>query len=239
MSRIPASISGGKRKRPDSEPKALSADDQLIYNVIHARGDMGMIKSFIQRETNLGNPVINKSLNTLTERNMIKLVVNVKSKAKTYMAAEFEPSRELTGGEWYSEGALDTVFVDFLKEQCLKIVKKLKVATLDAVVDLMKSSGMLMVDVSKKQFEEILKALVFDNAVVEVTSTGVGEFREVPVGKVCYKAVAAGKRGGGGEMRLGAMASVPCGVCPRINSCTPDGIISPKTCVYYQKWLDF
>ncbi|KAI3835954.1 hypothetical protein MKW92_026982 [Papaver armeniacum] len=36
-----------------------------------------------------------------------------------------------------------------------------------------------------------------------------------------------------------ALASIPCGVCPRLNECTPDGIISPTTCVYFKKWLDF
>ncbi|ESR64042.1 hypothetical protein CICLE_v100094942mg, partial [Citrus x clementina] len=53
----------------------------------------------------------------------------------------------------------------------------------------------------------------------------------------CYKNVSKG--GGGGEPKTGSLASVPCGVCPQINFCTPDGVISPKTCVYYTKWLDF
>lgn len=34
-----------------------------------------------------------------------------------------------------------------------------------------------------------------------------------------------------------ALVSVPCGVCPRINECTPDGVILPVSCVYYSKWL--
>ncbi|KAL0019133.1 hypothetical protein WJX79_006207 [Trebouxia sp. C0005] len=42
--------------------------------------------------------------------------------------------------------------------------------------------------------------------------------------------------------RLKAIISLhlnPCGVCPVFNECTPDGPISPATCVYFQQWLEF
>ena len=35
-----------------------------------------------------------------------------------------------------------------------------------------------------------------------------------------------------------AFASVPCGVCPVFSECSEDGVISPKTCVYYVEWLE-
>lgn len=44
-------------------------------------------------------------------------------------------------------------------------------------------------------------------------------------------------------VKRGAMpegvASAPCGVCPVINSCSPTGVISPNTCLYYSVWLEF
>lgn len=36
-----------------------------------------------------------------------------------------------------------------------------------------------------------------------------------------------------------ALTSVPCGRCPVIDQCRDGGLISPQTCEYYQKWLDF
>lgn len=36
-----------------------------------------------------------------------------------------------------------------------------------------------------------------------------------------------------------AFTSLPCGVCPVIDQCQEGGQISPQTCVYYQKWLEF
>jgi hypothetical protein len=35
------------------------------------------------------------------------------------------------------------------------------------------------------------------------------------------------------------LTSVPCGVCPVFDRCHDGGVISPATCVYFQKWLDF
>ncbi|KAK7267331.1 hypothetical protein RIF29_20000 [Crotalaria pallida] len=37
---------------------------------------------------------------------------------------------------------------------------------------------------------------------------------------------------------VGAMASIPCGVCPRIRVCTPNGIVNPTNCLHYQNWYD-
>ena len=82
-----------------------------------------------------------------------------------------------------------------------------------------------------------MNALVFDNEILEVKSTGMGEFNSFPIGKVCYRC--ASKAGLKVEPKIGAMASIPCGVCPQISLCTLDGIISPTTCVYYTKWSDF
>ncbi|MCD7463556.1 hypothetical protein HAX54_050855 [Datura stramonium] len=44
---------------------------------------------------------------------------------------------------------------------------------------------------------------------------------------------------GTGPKTIGPMASIPHDACPRTSLSTPDGIISPQTCVYYTKWLNF
>lgn len=33
------------------------------------------------------------------------------------------------------------------------------------------------------------------------------------------------------------LTGIPCGACPVLSLCSPHGIISPKTCEYYQQWL--
>ncbi|XP_057473187.1 probable DNA-directed RNA polymerase III subunit rpc6 [Actinidia eriantha] len=226
-----------KRKRQEPNALALTPENVLL-NLIKSKGDMGIWKADMKRETNLSEPVVTKALKALQGRNLIKEVVNIQNKGrKHYMAVEFEPSKELTGGAWYTEGNLDKDFIDILKKSCSKIIGKFKVATAQGVYDFCKDNKIISVDITTQQILEILRSMVLDNEIVEVKSTGLGEFHKIPVGTVCYRT--ASGMGLGRGPKVGAMASIPCGACPRINQCTPDGIISPKTCKYYQEWLDF
>lgn len=229
-----------KRKRQDLAlvTGSLTDGERVLYNLIHSKKDMGIWTGDMKRETNLPDSIVKKSLKLLQSKNLIKEVVNIQNKGrKHYMAAEFEPSKEITGGVWYNQGRLDTDFINLVKDVCLKYIFRQKVATRDGVMEWSRKSGVFNVEVTTQQIDEILRTLVLDDEIVEVKSTGFGDFSSVPVGRICYRCKSKG--GNRGEQKPGAMASIPCGVCPRINFCTPDGIISPRTCVYYQKWLDF
>ncbi|KAK5840589.1 hypothetical protein PVK06_009492 [Gossypium arboreum] len=227
-----------KRKRPDTISDSVTEQERIVHEVIRSKQDMGISQQDMKREINLHSNLIAKCIKSLVSKNLIKEVKNIHSRRqKHYMSAEFEPSNEITGGAWYVEGSLDKEYINVLKEQCWRKIYGLKVATLEGIADAIKRSNVSQIELSKQQVEEIVKALVLDNEVMEVRSTGTGEFASIPVGKACYKC--AGKRGYGGEPKLGALASIPCGVCPQISRCTPDGIISPITCEYYKKWLEF
>ncbi|BAT83161.1 hypothetical protein LR48_Vigan03g005600 [Vigna angularis] len=240
MSQLQESSSLKRKRQQDLALVSGSMTDgeRVLYNLIHSKKDMGMWTGDMKRETNLPDSIVKKSLKLLQSKNLIKEVVNIQNKGrKHYMAAEFEPSKEITGGDWYTQGSLDTYFINLVKDVCLKCIFRQKVATYDGILEWSRKSGVFTVEITAQQTDEILRALVLDDEIEEVKSTGIGDFSSVPVGRICYRC----KRKGGirGEQKPGAMASIPCGVCPRINFCTPDGIISPRTCVYYQKWLDF
>lgn len=227
-----------KRKRPGSTSDSLTEHEKTVHNVIQSKQDMGISQRDMKREINLPDNLVTKCLKSLLSKNLIKEVKNIQSRGrKHFISAEFEPSTEITGGAWYVDGSLDTEYINVLKEQCWRKIYGLKVATLEGVTDAIKRSNISQIELSKQQIEEIVRALVLDNEVVEVKSSGTGEFASVPVGKVCYKCI--GRRGYGRDPKVGALAPIPCGVCPQISLCAPDGIISPKTCVYYKKWLDF
>ncbi|KAL7582147.1 hypothetical protein Lser_V15G46191 [Lactuca serriola] len=74
--------------------------------------------------------------------------------------------------------------------------------------------------------------MVLDNMIIDVNSTGLGEYHSIPIGNLCYRCPSGGDLDQG-LRRTEAMVSIPYGVCPRIRECTPDGLISPTTCVYY------
>ncbi|KAF8393222.1 hypothetical protein HHK36_021463 [Tetracentron sinense] len=229
-----------KREQPHSisRSKKLSDAQRVLYDLIRSKEDEGIGKWDMKRETKFHETLVKKSLESLKKMNLIKEVENIKDKRrKHYMAVEFQPSKELTGGVWYVDGKLDTEFIKILKDQCLKHIYKLKVATVEGVSELIRKSGLFKVECTTQQIAEIMMALVLDNEIMEVRSTGTGDFACIPLGAICYRGKSRG--GMGGVSITGSMASIPCGVCPKISECTPNGIISPRTCLYYSKWLDF
>ncbi|CAB4279529.1 unnamed protein product [Prunus armeniaca] len=212
-----------KRKQPDSSSpsESLTEHEKIIYTVIRSKQDMGIWTRDMKKEANLPDNLVGKSIKSLQAKNLIKEVVNVQSKGrKHYMAAEFEPSKELTGGDWYSNGTLDKYYITCVKDGFAKIIYQLKVSTLEGISHEVKKSGIFKTSFTKQQIEEILRVLVLDKRVTEVKSNGMGEFGSFPVGKICYKSTSKG--GTKREPKVGAMASIPCGVCPRISQCTPD-----------------
>lgn len=228
-----------KRKKPESKPTdGLIESDRTVLNIIKSKKEMAIWSRDLKKEaTNLSDQIINKSLKNLLTLSLIKEVAHVQLKGrKHYIAAEFEPSKEITGGSWYVDGNLDIAFIDQLKDLCVKIISKLKVATADGVYDFFKTNRLTNADCTSQQINEILRSMVLDNLVIEVKSTGLGEYHSIPVGEICYRCPPGDF---GQRVKTGAMVSIPCGVCPRIRECTPDGLISPSTCEYFAKWLDF
>ncbi|WVZ21887.1 hypothetical protein V8G54_000431 [Vigna mungo] len=228
------SILQGKRKRQDlasTLSASMTNEERMIYNIIRGKKEMGIWQGDIKRETNIPDSILKKSIKLLISKTLIKEVVNIQNKSKkVLMAMEFEPSKEITGGEWYTEGRLDTQLIDALSDVCLKLISRKKIATRDAILEWTRTLGSEVFPggVSPGQVEQILKVLVMENKLQEVNSTGFGDFSSVPAGEVCFRLA----KKVGTNVKVGAMASIPCGVCPRIQFCTPNGgfptITSPQ-----------
>ena len=202
-----------KRKRPESSSAngSLVDADRAVFNVIKSKEDMGIWTRDIKFETNLADTVVNKSLKSLLSKKLIKEVVNIKNKGrKHYMAAEFEPSKEVTGGAWYVDGNLDKELIGVLKGLCLKIINSKKVATVEGVYDFLTKSKVTTFDCTNQQIAEVLNSMVLDNEDIEVKSTGVGEYHSITIGTVWYR-IAKGA-GLGERLQVRAMAPIPCGM---------------------------
>jgi len=228
MSQSRGDLSSNKRKR-DSED--LNPDERAILNLIQSKGDLGIVKTEITKELKMTIPKINSSIKSLQSKKRIKEVPDIQCKGKKrLLAKEFEPSKDITGGVWYDNGRLDTHFIDTLKQVSLKALADQKISTADGILHFLKR--VMTEDLSVEQVKEILNNLILEKKIIKVMSNGLGEFASFPIGADCYKLKQR-------EEKVGAMASIPCGVCPRINHCFTDGIISPTACEYYTKWLDF
>jgi DNA-directed RNA polymerase III subunit RPC6 len=228
-----------KRKRPD--PKSSGGDlnephEKKLLDLIRINQGRGATMFELKREKTIPATIVTRLIASLRKKNLIKEVANMNNKGvKHYLAMEFEPCSELTGGEWYTDGALDLSKIEDLKAKCVMILERhrQRVVTLEVLCGYFVKEEKLSVD----QTKEILKNLILDNLIMEVKSNGMNEFASTRIGEVCYRLT--GKKFGNGEPRAGAFASIPCGVCPHIAICSPDGVISPTTCVYFHKWLDF
>lgn len=230
-----------KRKRPESKSSVgrLNEDEKKLLGLIRSKQGMGATTAEMRAETNILPTLITRLITSLKKNNLIKEVPNMNNKGfKHFLAMEFEPCKELTGGDWYDNGTLDVAKIENLKSICVGILERQKhrVVTFEILCRYFEKANDKD-KLTREQIKEILKNLVLDNVIMEVKSNGLSEFSSTRIGEVCYKLT--GKKSGNGEARAGAFASVPCGACPHIGLCSPDGAISPTTCSYFQKWLDF
>jgi DNA-directed RNA polymerase III subunit RPC6 len=93
-----------KRARPDpssiptnTPTRALTERDKVL-EAIRSRGNRGIWLADIKRESSIPQNIILKQIKALTQANLIKEVKDIRHKArKVFMAAEFEPSEEITG----------------------------------------------------------------------------------------------------------------------------------------------
>ncbi|XP_065630486.1 uncharacterized protein LOC136067934 [Quercus suber] len=158
-------LSSLKRKQPDSKSpiESLTEHKRILYNLIRRKQDMAIWTRDMKRETNIPDNVLHKSPKSLQAKKLIKEVVTIQNKGrKHYIATEFEPSKEITGGAWYVEGSLDTEFINFLKKHCVKIIYEQKIVTLEEILDTIRRSRAFNVEFTTQQIEEIANALVLD-----------------------------------------------------------------------------
>lgn len=79
---------------------------------------------------------------------------------------------------------------------------------------------------SVEDIEMILDTLVFDGKVEKaMMPDGTGGHLKT------YRAVEK-------LLSSAGVVRIPCGVCPVIKFCGTVGAVQPKTCVYYDQWLD-
>ncbi|XP_059063823.1 uncharacterized protein LOC131031208 [Cryptomeria japonica] len=278
-----------KRQAKDESGRfrGLSTEDMLVYQAIQKAGNMGIWTKDMKRETNLQQPQITKAIKNLETRSLIKGVKPVSNQAKkVYMLAELTPSKEITGGAWYTGYSnywditvcsqhdndnfnhiysitfnfqyfnfIITIYYlilfqsGYITRNRENMMFEYKSNLQPRATSEWSFSGrtqrpglhfclpkvyLYSVEVGPVLLKKlILDMLVLDGSVEKVRSTGTGDFISIPVNEFCFRV---------SQTRIqesSAFTDIPCGVCPVLHECTDDGLISPKTCIYYKKWLAF
>ncbi|KAK9792986.1 hypothetical protein WJX73_009296 [Symbiochloris irregularis] len=220
---------GGRAYKAFDETEAakrrgLSEEDVLVLQEIGKTTDKGIWSKDLKRRTGLGNPAVQKALKNLEGRNLIKAVKTVQhGNRKHFMLFELEPSVDITGGIWYEGAEFDTAMVNLTYQLCLKCVEDRQQASAEQACAFVNTSGVLKdTTIQQAEIDSVLAALVYDRRIERVPTVGQAVFKPSR-----------------GHKATSAFASIPCGVCPVINECTPHGHISPQACVYFDAWLDF
>lgn len=238
----------------------LAPEQQLVFQEISKAGNVGIWKKTLKSTTGLSEGEIKKVIKHLQTQNLIKEVKSVVHKAKKiYMLACLEPAKEVTGGAWYTDLEMDHEFVDGIRQQVMtELDKGPKTARdLKEIAAFVHGTSMAWShtddSLGLSEFRSILCTLLYDGLVEEGgkqgrAATGGGDvdpvYRIIASRAGGTAAAAAASGGAGAAAGLGAplpnaLFSTPCGTCPVFSKCSPDGVISPKTCVYLDAWLDF
>ncbi|KAL6938126.1 hypothetical protein ACO0RG_004665 [Hanseniaspora osmophila] len=98
-----------------SKKSTMSRDEQLVYSYIEASGREGIWIKTIKARTNLHQHIVVKCLKNLETQRYVKVVKSVKFPTrKIYMLYNLQPSIEVTGGPWFTDGELDDEFISHL-----------------------------------------------------------------------------------------------------------------------------
>jgi DNA-directed RNA polymerase III subunit RPC6 len=162
-----------------SQFHGLDVSALLVYQVIERAGNMGIWTKDIRIQTKIQQQALQKIFKSLETRRLIKPVKSVTAKSKKlYMLYELQPSKELTGGVWYSDLEFDHEFISELRTFLVQCVRRLnggRGVTLRDILEKMVQAKISRVELSTKEVQQLVQTLVYDYMVEEAGQTESGE----------------------------------------------------------------
>lgn len=144
----------------------LDVSAKLVLQCIEKAANKGIWTKEIRMQTNIQQQALNKIFKLLEQRHLIKPVKSVTAKAKKlYMLYELTPSKELTGGVWYSGLEFDHEFISELRTFALHCVKRLnggQGVTLDEIKNKMVQAKVSRVELNLDEVKQLVQTLVYD-----------------------------------------------------------------------------
>ena len=161
----------------------------------------------------------------------MKAVRSVTSKSKKlYMLFDVIPSKEITGGPWYTEQEFDHEFVEELCNYIVQFIKGKSMACAEEIHKKIHQSGISRVELSAEELDTVIQTLMYDGR-IELVNGAVVALEKKNVQLQYYKVSSP-------IYVPNYLTSAPCGVCPVSTHCTENGAISPSTCEYMNIWLN-
>lgn len=209
----------------------LTNEQVLVWQVVTRSGNGGVWLRDIKNQTSLQQQTLNKALKVLEARKLVKTVKSVQQKTKKlYMAYELEPTREVSGGPWYTDQEFDHGFVEAMKKLIMRFIGEKGMATVEEVAAALSALGVTQVKLELGDVRLVVDSLVCDLKLEEVNAYQRSDADKSVGPPSRYKLARP-------STDHNFLAQVPCGTCPVRASCSPTGLISPANCIYLDKWL--
>lgn len=152
--------------------QGLDVSAKMVLQVIEKAQNSGIWTKDIRLQTNIQQQALNKIFKQLEQRRLIKPVKSVTAKAKKlYMLFELTPSKELTGGVWYSGLEFDHEFISELRTFVMHCVRRLnggQGVTLIDIKNKMIQANVSRVELSLDEVKQLVQPLVYDYYIEEV-----------------------------------------------------------------------
>ena len=153
------------------------------------------------------------------------------------MLYELTPDVSVSGDIWMFNNELDEELVRVLIEQCERLLnERLEKFPNDPflsrtssfissteLASLINDMGFANITLTVQNIESILYILICDGKI---------EKKTVAPTENLYRSIKS-------LLDSSPVVRNPCGICPVFNDCHDEGVITPKTCIYLNKWLDF
>ncbi|CAG8462616.1 12260_t:CDS:2 [Dentiscutata erythropus] len=225
-----------------------------IYELIENSERKGIAKSEIQKQSKIVQSIVESSLKSMQDQQLIK-EVKPKNK-KLYMLFDIKPVDESLSRLLYNNGEVDTIVVEALKTLCYNFIfhrsfpKDLDedgiyhpgytgYATLEKILQCIHESNLITdCEAQESDIQQLVDVLIYEGKVVRIFSGVIPDSDAMNImdtnqeSHVMYMARKP-------RAVSNAWTPTPCGRCPYFKEeCTEDGEISPSNCVFYPQWLN-
>ncbi len=144
----------------------LDVQARMVYQIIEKSSNQGIWTKDIKIESKIPSTALAKIFKALESRKLIKPIkaVNAKSK-KRYMLYDLQPSKEVTGGPWYTDMEFDHEFISILRTfvmNCVKSLNKGKGVTSKEIAAKIKLAKVSKEELSLQEVRQLMQTLAFD-----------------------------------------------------------------------------
>lgn len=171
---------------------SMTSEEALVYSYIEASGREGIWSKTIKARTNLHQHVVSKCLKSLEGQRYVKSVKSVKFPTrKIYMLYNLQPSVDVTGGPWFTEGELDVEFINSLLTIVWRFIadntfpngfkttnlsKQIHYApnvknhsTIEEILEFIAAAQVANVELNTKDIRSLCEVLVYDDKLEKVS----------------------------------------------------------------------